>query len=340
MTPYAPGEQPLQTGLIKINTNESPFSPTPAVQRAIRDAVNSDLRLYPDPNAFLLRQAISQAHGVNIDEVFVGNGSDEVLGHAISALMDHGAPVLLPDITYGFYQIWCALYGIDFKLIPLNADFDIETDDYRQAAGGIIIANPNAPTGRFLSVQQITGLLELHPGRVLIVDEAYGDFCDQSAVQLIQHFPNLLVTRTFSKSRALAGMRIGYALGQKPLIEGLERVKGCFTPYPVDRLAQIAGAAAIADPNYREQIDAIVSERIRLSDTLLALGFDVVPSSANFILTRHPKLPGIDLYNALRRRDILVRHFSTPRLQTYIRITVGTTAQMGQLAKTLTDLLF
>ncbi|AHI26820.1 histidinol-phosphate transaminase [Komagataeibacter swingsii] len=340
LTPYVPGEQPRLANLIKLNTNECPYGPSPKVLDAIRAATNDTLRLYPDPTAQALCAAIARAHDVPADHVFVGNGSDEVLAHTFQGLLNHGAPLLFPDITYSFYPVYCGLYGIRHETVPLDDDMRIDIAAYRRPCGGIIIPNPNAPTGIALGLDAIRTVLTDHPDAVVVVDEAYVDFGAETAITLVGQHPNLLVVRTLSKSSALAGLRVGYAIGQPDLIAALTRIKDSFNSYPLDRLAQVGAIAAIEDrewlANTREKI---ISSRNRLTDSLGKMGFDVLPSQANFIFARHPDRDAAYLASALRERAIIVRHFRTPRIAQWLRITIGTDAECQALIAGLADVL-
>ena len=290
LTPYVPGEQPKVDNLIKLNTNENPYPPSPQVLQAISEQNNEKLRLYPDPNSDILKQAIADYHGMQADQVFVGNGSDEVLAHAFQGLLKQDAPLLFPDITYSFYPVYCGLYGIDYNNVPLTAEFEINVQDYQQKCGGIIFPNPNAPTGRLLSLEAIKELLEMHPNRVVLVDEAYIDFGGQSAITLVKDHPNLLVTQTLSKSRSLAGIRVGFAIGQAHLIEALERVKNSFNSYPIDRLALYGATASFADEDYfQDACQKIINTRETLTAAMTEIGFKVIPSAANFVFAAHRK---------------------------------------------------
>ena len=343
LTPYVPGEQPKLVDLIKLNTNENPYGPSPRVLEAIQGATADTLRLYPDPNADALRAAIARchgAHGIQPSQVFVGNGSDEVLAIVFQALLKHGAPLLFPDITYSFYPVYCALYGIDYHLIPLDDAFQIRVRDFQRPNGGIIFPNPNAPTGRWLTLEAIEELLLAHPDSPVVIDEAYVDFGCQSAVSLINRHPNLLVIHTLSKGRSLAGLRLGFALGQPELIEALDRVKNSFNSYPIDRLAMAGGIAAMEDGAYFDQTrKAIIQSRERLVGDLSGLGFEVLPSAANFLFVRHPRRDGGELAAALRQRSIIVRHFKLPRIEAFLRITIGTEAQCQALVAALRAIL-
>ncbi|MBN9463245.1 MAG: histidinol-phosphate transaminase [Burkholderiales bacterium] len=334
LTPYVPGEQPRRAGLVKLNTNESPYPPSPAVRAAILAEMGEDgaaLRLYPDPQAGALREAIAAREGVAPEEVFVGNGSDEVLAFAFQGLLAQAQPLRFPDVTYSFYPSWCRLYGIRFEAVPLAGDFSLRVDDYA-GAGPVILPNPNAPTGRAIGRAEVARLLEAHADSAVVVDEAYVEFGAESAAPLIASHDNLLVVRTLSKSHALAGLRVGYALGQAPLIEALVRVKDSFNSYPLDRLALAGAVAALRDEAwFAKSRDAVIATRERLSRELAALGFEVLPSQANFLFARHPAREGAVLAHALREGGIVVRHFALPRIEQWLRITVGTDAQCDAL---------
>ena len=342
LDPYTPGEQPANTNLTKLNTNENPYPPSPAVMEAMRCAVNDDLRLYPPPNADSLKQTIADYFQLTPAQVFVGNGSDEVLAHVFNGLFRQAQPILFPDISYSFYPVYCGLYAIEFNKIPLAEDFTLNLDDYRRANGGIIFPNPNAPTGRLLALDAIELLLQENSDSVVVVDEAYIDFADAnaSAVSLIDQYDNLLVVQTMSKSRALAGLRIGYALGSAHLVEGLERIKNSFNSYP---LGHVQLAAAVASFNDRDYFEAtrkqVISSRELLVDQLETLGFEVLPSAANFVFARHGAYLGADLTRSLREQNVIIRHFNKPRIDEFLRITVGTPEQNQQLIAALTELV-
>jgi len=342
LTPYVPGEQPRLDNLVKLNTNENPYGPSPKVLAAIAGATGDSLRLYPDPNAEQLRAAIARGlgHGLEPAQVFVGNGSDEVLAVAFQALLKHGRPLLFPDITYSFYPVYCALYGIGCEQVPLDAAFRIRPEDYHRPNGGIIFPNPNAPTGRWLTLDEIEGILAANPDSPVVVDEAYVDFGCESCIGLIGRHPNLLVVHTLSKGRSLAGLRLGFALGDPGLIEALDRVKNSFNSYPLDRLAMAGGIAAMEDrEHYDRTRQAVMRSREWLTAELLGLGFEVLPSAANFIFARHPARDGAGLARGLRERAIIVRHFKHPRIQDFLRITIGTDAQCRALTAALGELL-
>ena len=343
LTPYVPGEQPKLSQLIKLNTNESPYGPSPKALAAIAAANTETLRLYPDPNSDALKQSIAKLHGLTANQVFVGNGSDEVLAHVFLGLLKHEDPILFPDITYSFYPVYCKLYSIAFDNIPLSDDFSISVDNYLKKNngrnGGIIFPNPNAPTGKALPLKDIETLLQSNKDSVVVIDEAYVDFGTSSAVSLIKQYNNLLVTHTLSKSYALAGLRVGYALGHPDLIEALERVKNSFNSYPIDKLAMAGAIAAIEDQNYLNKISqAVINTRESLVQTLNTLGFETIPSSANFIFTKQPKHDAAQLCAALREKHIIVRHFKLPRIDQYLRITIGTDEQYEALVKAIKEI--
>ena len=349
LTPYVPGEQPKIANLIKLNTNEHPFPPSPAVVAAIQTELGDDgarLRLYPDPNADLLKNAVARRYAVTAAEVFVGNGSDEVLAHVFMALLKHDAPILFPDITYSFYPVYCGLYGVDSITVPLAADFSINPADYcgqpgkNGKIGGIIFPNPNAPTGRLMALDAVEQIVRANPDCVVVVDEAYVDFGGDTAIPLTQKYDNLLVIHTLSKSRSLAGLRVGYAVGHPALIEALERVKNSFNSYPLDRLAIVGAVAAIEDETYFQTCcQAVIATRTQLSADLAALGFEVLPSAANFIFARHPQRDAAELAKALRERSIIVRHFKLPRIDQFLRITIGSDADCQALTGALRDII-
>ncbi|WP_024850711.1 histidinol-phosphate transaminase [Hydrogenovibrio kuenenii] len=340
LTPYVPGEQPKVDNLVKLNTNENPYPPSQKIYDAIASVNDERLRLYPDPNSDNLKTALQTHYNLNSGQVFVGNGSDEVLAHIFSALLKHDKPLLFPDITYSFYPVYCGLYGIDYQTIPLTENFEINPDDYAIENGGIIFPNPNAPTGRLLALDAIETLLKNNPDSVIVVDEAYIDFGGESAVSLIQDYANLLVVQTYSKSRSLAGLRIGYAMGQQHLIEGLERVKNSFNSYPIDRVALAAGVAAIEDqPYFDDCCEKIIQTRNNLVEFLTANGFEVIPSSANFVFTKHKTLDASTIAQQLREKAIIVRHFKLPRIDQYLRITIGTDEENQALCNALADII-
>jgi len=340
LEPYSPGEQPAVAQLIKLNTNENPYPPSPAVLSALQSAASADLRLYPDPDGKALKQAIAEMHGLTQANVFLGNGSDEVLAHAFHALLKHERPILFPDVTYSFYPVYCALYGIEFELVPLDDAFQLNVMDYARPNGGIVLPNPNAPTGIVVGLSHLQSLLEQCPRSVVVIDEAYVDFGAESAAQLVKDYPNLLVIQTLSKSRSLAGLRVGFALGDAGLIEALNLVKGCFNSYPLDRLALAGAEAAIRDTRYFEATrHKVIDSRDWLATELKTLGFEVLPSKANFLFVRHFSQSAKEMQHLLRQQNILVRHFPKPRISEFLRISIGTPEECGTLVRTLREIL-
>ncbi|MDR0555322.1 MAG: histidinol-phosphate transaminase [Treponema sp.] len=343
LEPYVPGEQPRNRKFIKLNTNENPYPPSPNVIEAIRRAAGDSLRLYPDPSCTELREAVAARYGVTVDQVFPGNGSDEALAFAFAAFFatpEDGAnapPALFPDITYSFYPVYARLWNAPFETAPLADDFSINVNDYLRPSGGIILANPNAPTGLALPLEELRRLIEYQKeqGKVMVVDEAYGAFAagnkTLSAVPLTARYPNLLTVHTLSKSASLAGLRVGFAIGSEELIQGLCRVRDSFNSYTLDRLALAGAAAAIADVNYYDELSRrIIATRERVSVELRGMGFLVIPSSANFIFISLPGKPGAEAFAALRERGILTRHFNTPRISDYLRVSIGTDGEMDR----------
>lgn len=340
ISPYVPGEQPQLPDLVKLNTNESPFGPSPKVIEAIRAAATDTLRLYPDPQSTRLREALASYHKVAPEQVFVGNGSDEVLAHAFAALLKQAYPVRFPDVTYSFYPVYCRLLGIDHEAVPLDAEMRVRVDDYLGRAGPVIIANPNAPTGIALPRGEIARLAGARAEAAVVIDEAYVDFGGDSAIPLIPDYPNLLVVQTMSKSRALAGLRVGYAIGNSGLVEALTRMKDSFNSYPLGRPAQAGAIASLEDEAYFQRARfAVMRNRDDLTAELTQLGFDVLPSSANFVFARHPDHSGQTLAAALRERAVLVRHFAAPRISDFLRITIGSESNLGRLSEALSDIL-
>ena len=348
LEPYVPGEQPADTDLVKLNTNENPYPPSAQALAAISAAADGQLRLYPDPESGKLKQVIAEYFNLDSDYVFLGNGSDEVLAHAFNAFFRQQSPILFPDLTYSFYPVYCQLYGIDFEKIPLNEKFEINVDDYSRINGGIIFPNPNAPTAVGLARASIIRLLEKNPSSVVIVDEAYVDFTDGgtddddigSVIDLIPRFENLLVVHTLSKSRSFAGMRVGYALGSAHLIDALQRVKNSFNSYPIDRLAEVAAIASFADDDYFKATNQrVINNRQQLVESLTAMGFQALPSQANFVLARHQQQSAKGLFEQLRQHKVIVRYFDTPRIADYLRISVGDEEQNQRLLEALSAIL-
>ncbi|MCP4995775.1 MAG: histidinol-phosphate transaminase [Gammaproteobacteria bacterium] len=339
LAPYVPGEQPQDQQYIKLNTNENPYGPSPMALQAIADASGDALRRYPDPESVALKQALADYHGQGVENLFVGNGSDEVLALAFMAFFMGDKPLLYPDISYSFYPVYAELYGIEVGTIPLAEDFSITVDDYFIDNGGIIFPNPNAPTGMLLALGEIERLLQQNTESVVIVDEAYIDFGGQSAIELVSQYDNLLVIRTYSKSRSLAGIRLGYAVGSAVLIDGLLRVKNSFNSYPIDRLTQAVGIASLQDEAYFQQhCEQIIETREWTEQQLRGLGFDVLPSAANFVFAQHNEYAGEVLYQGLKDKGVLVRHFMKPRIGERLRITIGTPEEMAVLISTLKEI--
>ena len=338
LTPYVPGEQPRER-LIKLNTNENPYPPAPAVEATLREFSPDHLRRYPDPTSFALREALAEELGVDPAQVFVGNGSDEVLALAFQAFFRQARPLSMPTISYSFYPVYCRLYGVERRAHPLDDQWRVDLDAFPEEAGGVIFANPNAPTGHGHGRDAVAGLLERITESVVLVDEAYVDFGGESSAPLIERFPNLLVTGTFSKSRSLAGLRLGYAVGSRELIEGLERVKDSFNSYPVDSLASALGIASLGDHEHFEACrEAVITTRERTRVRLETLGFAVLPSQTNFLLVSHPEFDAAQLFVGLRERGVLVRHFNTDALCNHLRISIGTDDEMDSLIEALESL--
>ena len=339
LVPYVPGEQPKLTKLVKLNTNENPYGPSPKALAAMKAEVSDDLRLYPDPNGDLLKHAVAEYYGVNTNQVFLGNGSDEVLAVAFQALLKHDLPLLFPDISYSFYPVYCGLYGITFDALPLDEQFQIRVADYARPNGGIIFPNPNAPTGCLLALDAVEQILKASPDSVVVVDEAYIDFGGETAIGLVDRYPNLLVTQTLSKSRSLAGLRVGLAVGHPDLIEALERIKNSFNSYPLDRMAIAGAAAAFEDRAYfEESCRKVIDSREWLVAQLQAKGFEVLPSAANFIFARHPQHDAAGLAAKVREQGVIVRHFKQERIAQFLRITIGLPAQNQALIDALGEL--
>lgn len=337
LTPYVPGEQPRER-VIKLNTNENPYPPASGVSQALREYATDHLRLYPDPTSRALREALATTYGVSVEETFVGNGSDEVLAFAFQAFFCHNAPLDVPSITYSFYPVYANLYGVELRKHPLDKNWEVDIDALASASqrSGVVFANPNAPTGHAHSLEAIEALLKQVTDRVVLVDEAYVDFGAESAVALVFRYPNLLVTGTFSKSRSLAGLRLGYAIGSPELIEGLQRVKDSFNSYPVDSLASLVGIEALKDvQHFNACRDHVIATRERTRQRLEGLGFEVLPSKANFLLAQHPHFAGAQLFAGLRERGILVRHFNTDALNNFLRISIGTDDEMDSFIEAL-----
>lgn len=340
LTPYVPGEQPQIKNLVKLNTNENPYPPSPKVLDSINAIAADTLRLYPDPESVALRQAIASRNSLELDQVFVGNGSDEVIALAFMALLKHNLPLYFPDVSYSFYPVWSEMFDIAYTTVPVREDFSIDPLAYPTRNGGIIIPNPNAPTGMLMSLESIHTLLRRSADSVVVIDEAYIDFGGQSATQLINEHDNLLVVQTLSKSRALAGLRVGIAMGSRTLIEALERVKNSFNSYPLDIIAQRAALASVVDEDYfRTSCQRVIDSRDKLCTSLQALKFDILPSGANFVFASHSQYAARDLFSGLREQGVLVRYFDKPRIDNHLRITIGTEADNEALLVALEALL-
>ncbi|WP_460150003.1 histidinol-phosphate transaminase [Pseudomonas sp. S3_A03] len=339
LVPYVPGEQPKLTKLVKLNTNENPYGPSPKALVAMQGELNDNLRLYPDPNSDLLKQAVAKYYGIDAGKVFLGNGSDEVLAHIFHGLFQHDLPLLFPDISYSFYPVYCGLYGIKSEPVRLDEQFQIRVADYARPNGGIIFPNPNAPTGCVLALDAVERIVKASPDSVVVVDEAYIDFGGETAISLVDRYPNLLVTQTLSKSRSLAGLRVGLAVGHPDLIEALERVKNSFNSYPLDRLAMVGAAAAFDDREYFDRTcRLVIDSRNTLVAQLEAKGFEVLPSAANFIFARHPRHDAAGLAAKLREQGVIVRHFKQERIAQFLRISIGTPEQNQALIDGLGEL--
>jgi len=338
LTPYTPGEQPKDQQYVKLNTNESPFPPSPGVLRAAAEEAGK-LQLYSDPESTVLRKALADCYGVSLRQVIVSNGSDEVLNFAFQAFGDEDHPLVFPDITYGFYPVFAQLNRIPYETIPLREDFSIGVDDYIGIGKTIVMANPNAPTGLSLSLEEIEKIVASNPDNVVIIDEAYVDFGGESAVALIPKYENLLVTMTFSKSRSMAGARLGFAIGSEKLIADLNTIRYSTNPYNVNRMTEMAGAAAIAENDYyMANCRTIMENRDWTTKALENLGFTVIPSKANFVFAAHPDLDGGMLYQQLKTRGILIRHFTSERIRNYNRITIGTRQHMELLVEAIAQI--
>ncbi len=335
--PYTPGEQPKDRKFIKLNTNENPYPPSARAIEAIKNAADESLRLYPDPMGEELRVTIAEYYRLRKDNVFIGNGSDELLAFSFPAFFEpSGSPVLFADVTYSFYPVYAALFNTNYRLIPVDEEFNIPEEGYYQDNGGIIIANPNAPSGKGVSRETIAAILKHNESSVVIIDEAYVDFDGQSAVALINDYPNLLVIKTLSKSHSLAGLRVGYALGSEELIEGLIRVKDSINSYTVDRLALVGAREAIKDDVYfQETRSKIIKTRERVTARLWEMGFKVIPSQANFIFVSSGQYTGSVLFQQLRENGILVRYFNKPKIDNFIRVSIGTDKEMDSFLEVM-----
>lgn len=338
--PYVPGEQLNKDNIIKLNTNENPYPPSPKVIEAIRQELGKDLRLYPSPTMDDLKQTIADYYKLEKNNVFVGNGSDEVLAFSFMAFFEPGKDILFPEITYSFYPVYAKLFHISYKKIPLTEDYQLDVEAFFHSEGGVIFPNPNAPTSIYLTLEQVEEIIKNNRDKVVIVDEAYIDFAPQSAVSLIEKYDNLLVIQTFSKSRALAGLRVGFALGNKQLIAALIRMKDSFNSYPVDRLALAGAKAAIEDKGYFQEITKkIIETRKWVTRKLEKLDFYVLPSATNFVFASHNQFPAKDLYEKLRAQDILIRYFDQKPIDNFVRITIGTDEEMEKFIEAVEEII-
>lgn len=340
VTPYTPGEQPRESGIIKLNTNENPYPPSPAVREILREYDGGRLRLYPDPDSAVLVNALAERYNVKPSQVFVGVGSDDVLSMAFLTFFHSGCPILFPDVTYSFYDVWAEVYGIPYETVPLTDELRIKPEDYRRENGGIVTANPNAPTGVYEPTAAIEEIVRANPDSVVIADEAYIDFGGESAIPLTEKYENLLVVQTFSKSRSMAGMRIGFAVGSEKLIRYLNDVKFSVNSYTMNPLAQLCGAAAVRDGEYFKKTTAkIIETRETAKKRLSALGFTFPDSMSNFIFASHTKTPAKTIFEELKKRKIYVRYWDKPRIGNSLRITVGTDEEMEALFRALGEIL-
>lgn len=341
LVPYVPGEQPKDKKYIKLNTNENPYPPSPRVLEAIKKAANGDLRLYPDPEFHELRDTVAKYYGLSREEVYAGNGSDELLAFSFQAFFEPGKKIIFPDITYSFYPVYCKLYNLDYETVPLDDEFNVPVNDFLRENGGIIISNPKAPTAKYMGLDEIRSIVEYNKDSVVIIDEAYIDFGGESAVKIIKDYNNLLVIQTMSKSRCLAGLRLGLVMGSKELIDGIIRIKNSFNSYPVDRLALAGAVEAIRDEEYfRETVNKIINTREWVAIKLKELGFYVLESKANFLFISHSKINAEVLFNHLRENGILVRFFKKPRIDNFLRVTIGTDSEMEEFVRVVKMLEF
>lgn len=340
LEPYVPGEQPKDKKYIKLNTNENPYPPSPKVIGAIKNNVDETLKLYPDPNGDELKKTLANYYGLKKEQVFVGNGSDEVLAFSFMAFFDPNESIVFPDITYSFYPVYANIFKINYNVVPLNEDFTIPVEKLFNADGGVIIPNPNAPTGNYVELKHIEEILNRNKDKVVIIDEAYVDFGGESAVALIDKYPNLLVIQTLSKSRSLAGLRVGFAFGHEDLINGLESVKNSVNSYTLDKLALVGAVEAIKDDEYfNETRNKIINTRERVTEELEKLGFNIIPSKSNFIFISHKSIKAEDIFIKLREESILVRYFRQPRIDNYLRVTIGNDEEMDAFIKALNKII-
>lgn len=337
--PYVPGEQPKDKKYIKLNTNENPYPPSKKITKAIDDSIK-DLNLYPEPTTEKLREALADYYKLDKEQIFVGNGSDEVLAFSFMAFFNPGETILFPDISYSFYPVYAGLFKVNYSLVEVAGDFSLDADSFSKENQGIIFPNPNAPTSHYMNLKNVEEILKSHSESVVIVDEAYIDFGGESAISLIDKYPNLLVTQTLSKSRSLAGLRVGFAFGSSDLIDGLNRIKNSINSYTVDSLAMAGALEAIKDVDYfKENTEKIIRTRERTSNRLKDLGFKVIDSSANFLFATHSKCDAEDLFNKLKNNGILVRYFNKPKIDSYLRISIGTDEDMDKLIDVLEELI-
>lgn len=339
--PYVPGEQPKDRKYIKLNTNENPYPPSPKVIEAIKKAADKNLQLYPDPNCDELRSTVANYYKLSLDQVFVGNGSDEVLAFSFMAFFNQNNPILIPDITYSFYEVYVKLFNLKKILIHVDENFDFSIDSFCATNGGIVIANPNAPTTKYLSVESLKKIIECNSESVVIIDEAYVDFGGESLVKFINDYPNLLIIQTLSKSRALAGLRVGFAFGHKVLIEGLNRIKNSINSYTLDRLSLAGAKASFEDDAYFKNIGLkIINTRKKVIPSLEKLGFKVLESKANFLFASHEIINAKTIFNELRNNGILVRYFDKPKINNFLRISIGTEEDMEVLIEKLEEIIY
>lgn len=338
--PYVPGEQPKDKKYVKLNTNENPYPPSRNVMEAMRNTINDDLKLYPDPTCDDFVGELADYYNLSKDEVFVGNGSDEILAFSFMTFFSPEKKVLFPDISYTFYKVYAELFKLDYELVKLDDKFDIPLEKLKRPDVGVILPNPNAPTGKYIDTEELKKLVEINKDNIVIIDEAYVDFGGESMVKYIKTYPNLLVVQTLSKSRSLAGIRVGFALGHKDLIEGLNRIKNSMNSYTIDRVALAGAKAAIKDEKYfKETTKKIIKTREKTTEKLKELGFEVLDSKANFIFATHKEVKGKFIYEALKDDGVLVRYFDKERIDNFLRITIGTDEEMNILIKKLIKIL-
>lgn len=338
--PYVPGEQPRDRRYIKLNTNENPYPPSPRVIEAIKRAADESLRLYPDPTCSGLRETLGGYYNLKKEQIFVGNGSDELLAFSFLAFFDPGRPILFPDITYSFYPVYSDFFHIDYRLIPLDEEFSVSVEMFFRENGGVILPNPNAPTSKYMPLEDIKRMLECNTDSVVVIDEAYIDFGGESAVSLIGDYPNLLIIQTLSKSRSLAGLRVGFALGHEDLIQALDRVKNSVNSYTLDRIALAGAEEAVKDRVYFEETRAkIINTRERVTAQLREMCFKVIDSKANFIFVSHPVVQASHIFHALKEKGILVRYFNKPRIDNFLRVSIGSDEEMDCLIEAMSEIL-